>query len=286
MRALLLGVLLVALLAPTPAPAAAPDASAASGPTELHLRNEIAIEGVLRYGRTVKVTRGTWNLTPTATASSGSATRPRSPAPPRQTYRLGVADVGQRIKARGLRQEARIRVGAGDRARRREGGLPRRGAPHGHLPDRDARPHHHQRPRVRPPGRPDVRRPARLAQRGRRLQAGQRPLGLLPGAGRGELAAALLERVQRAVELPRRPLRGGQPDAMEVRLTVVERRRQVPARLPQPRRQPRDRPLARPRPPRLPRARPPGAGDDAAVQGPVRLSSQPLAAGQRALVAM
>ena len=53
-------------------------------------------------------------------------------------------------------------------------------------------------------------------------------------------------------------------------------------------RQPRDRPLAGPRPRVLLGARPPGAGDAAAVQGPARLPGQPLAAaprGQRRLLA-
>ena len=223
MRALLLGVLLAALLAPVPA-TAAPDARAASAPVELHLRNEIAIEGVLRYGRTVKVTRGTWNRTPDRYRFQWFRNETEIPGATRQTYRLGVADVGQRIKARVYVKKRGYEWAQATARGRRQGRLPGPRPSHGHLPDRDARPHHHQRPRVRPPGRPDVRRPARLAQRRRRLQAGQRPLGLLPGAGRGELAAALLERVQRAVELPRRPLRGDQPDALEVRLTVVERR--------------------------------------------------------------
>ena len=99
MRALLLGVLLAALLAPVPA-TAAPDSRAASAPVELHLRNEIAIEGVLRYQRTVKVTRGTWNLTPDRYRFRWFRNETEIPGARRQTYRLGVADVGQRIKAR------------------------------------------------------------------------------------------------------------------------------------------------------------------------------------------
>ncbi len=101
MRALLLGVLLVALLAPAPASTAAPAANeSASGPTELRLRNEIAIEGVLRYGRTVKVTRGVWNLTPDRYRFQWFRNEIEIPGATRQTYRLGVADVGRRIKAR------------------------------------------------------------------------------------------------------------------------------------------------------------------------------------------
>ena len=231
-----------------------PTRAAASAPTELRLRNEIAIEGVLRYRRTVKVTRGTWNLTPDRYRFRWFRNETEIPGARRQTYRLGVADVGQRIKARVYVKKrgyewaqatarADSRVGYRVPVRRT---VTYRIETRGRIIDK--------RPRVRPPRRPDVRRPARLAQRRRRLQAGQRPLGLLPGAGRGELAAAVLERVQRAVELPRRPLRGDQPDPVEVRLAVVERRRQEPARLPPPRGQPRDRPLARPRPPRLPRS--------------------------------
>ena len=58
MRTVVLGVLLVALLAPVPASTAAPVAPTAAAATELQLLNEITIDGVLRYGRTVKVTRG------------------------------------------------------------------------------------------------------------------------------------------------------------------------------------------------------------------------------------
>jgi Protein of unknown function (DUF3152) len=100
MRALLLGVLLAALLAPVPASTAARDASAASEPAELRLRNEIAIEGVLRYGRTVKVTRGEWNRTPDRYRFQWFRNEREISGATNQTYRLGVADVGQRIKAR------------------------------------------------------------------------------------------------------------------------------------------------------------------------------------------
>ena len=100
MRALLLGALLVALLAPVPASTAAPIARTALAATELQLRNEITIEGVLRYGRTVKVTRGTWNRTPERYRFQWFRNETEIDGATRQTYRLGVADVGQRIKAR------------------------------------------------------------------------------------------------------------------------------------------------------------------------------------------
>ena len=238
----------------------------------------VQIKGGLRYGQTVKVSRGTWNRTRRATASSGSAARPRSPAPPpdlpARRGRRGQADSRRGSTSRSAATTGR-RSPTAPRARR----LPRAGPPHGHLPHRDPR-------RASPRS---VREFARLAAQtyadprgwrnaGVAFKRVQRPVGLLAGAGRGELAAALLERVQRAVELPRRPLRGDQPDPLEVRLAVVERRGQEPARLPPPRGQPRDRPLARPRPPRLPRSRAAGAGDDAAVQGARRLPPQPVAA--------
>ena len=83
--------------------------------------------------------------------------------------RRGAADQGA-----GLRQEAPLRMGSGDRAQRRAGRLPRPRPPHGHLPHRDPRLDHHERPGVRAAGGADVRRPARLAERGHRLQAGPR----------------------------------------------------------------------------------------------------------------
>jgi hypothetical protein len=100
MRALLLGVLVAALLAPVPASAAARDDRAARGPLELRLRNEIAIEGVLRYGHTVKVTRGVWNRTPDRYRFQWFRNGSEVAGATRQTYRLRVADVGQKIKAR------------------------------------------------------------------------------------------------------------------------------------------------------------------------------------------
>src|SRR6478736_2482889 len=100
MRTLLLGALLTALLVPVPASTAAPVAPTAVEPTVLELRNEITIEGVLRYGRTVKVTRGTWNRTPERYRFQWFRNETEIDGATRQTYRLGVGDVGQRVKAR------------------------------------------------------------------------------------------------------------------------------------------------------------------------------------------
>jgi hypothetical protein len=99
MRAVLLAILLTALLAPVPA-TAAPGLRATGATAELRLRNELAVKGVLRYGRTLKVTRGTWNRTPDAYRFQWFRNETEIPGATRQTYRLGVADVGQRIKAR------------------------------------------------------------------------------------------------------------------------------------------------------------------------------------------
>ena len=130
------------------------------------------------------------------------------PAPP-AVLPARRGDVGQRDQGSRLRQEARLRVAAGHRARPATVGYRVAGAPHGHLP-------------VETRGRitTSVREFARLARRRTPTRAagatpasrsgGSRPR-TSAGAGRGELAAALLERVQREVELPGRPLRGDQP---------------------------------------------------------------------------
>ncbi len=104
MRTLLLGLVAVALLAPFPTDAAAaPDATSsmpAGQAKELRLRNEITIEGVLRYGRTLKVTRGAWNRTPDRYRFQWYRGETEIPGATGQTYRLGVADVGRKVKAR------------------------------------------------------------------------------------------------------------------------------------------------------------------------------------------
>src|SRR5690242_10678123 len=98
MRAFLPGVLAAALLVPFPSGAAmAPVAAERGG---LQLRSGVEVEGVLRYGRTVKVTRGTWNRTPDRYRFQWFRGATEIAGATGQTYRLGVADVGQRIKAR------------------------------------------------------------------------------------------------------------------------------------------------------------------------------------------
>ena len=74
----------------------------------------------------MKVTRGTWNRTPDRYRFQWFRNETEIPGATRQTYRLGVADVGRRIKARVYVKKRGLRVGAGDRARRRQGRLPRR----------------------------------------------------------------------------------------------------------------------------------------------------------------
>src|SRR5918997_2656577 len=100
MRAVVLGVLLAALLTPGAPSGAAPDAEAARASAELRLRNEIVIAGVLRFGRTVNVTRGTWNRAPDRYRFQWFRNETEIPGATGQTYRLGVQDVGQKVKAR------------------------------------------------------------------------------------------------------------------------------------------------------------------------------------------
>jgi hypothetical protein len=98
MRAFLPGVLAAALLVPFPSGAAMAPVVAERG--GLQLRSGVEVEGVLRYGRTVKVTRGTWNRTPDRYRFQWFRGATEIAGATGQTYRLGVADVGQRIKAR------------------------------------------------------------------------------------------------------------------------------------------------------------------------------------------
>ena len=72
----------------------------------------------------------------------------------------------------------------------------------------------------------DLRRPARLALRGRAVHGGWRRGGdFTRGAGRGPHVAVVLVGLQRGVELPGRALRRDQPAALEPRQPVVEPRR-------------------------------------------------------------
>ena len=220
--------------------------------------------GGRRFTRTVKVTRGAGHRADPDPLPV-VAQLPDDPGShqadlPARCGRCGTADQGPRV-----RQEARLRPGQA--TARGEGAVGHRVAVRRTVTYRIE-----TRGRIttsvrefrRPPRTYDDPRGWRNAGVASAASAGRR---LLPRPGRGELAARLLVGLQRRVELPGRPLRDHQPGALEVRLTGVERRRQEPARLPAPGRQPRDRPLARPRPRRLPGPRSSGAGDDAAVQG-------------------
>ena len=98
MRAVLLGLLFATLLAPFPTGAAVAPVVVERG--ELQLRSGVEVEGVLRYGRTLKVTRGTWNRTPERYLFQWFRGEEEIPGATGQTYRLGVADVGAKVKAR------------------------------------------------------------------------------------------------------------------------------------------------------------------------------------------
>ncbi|CAA9395354.1 MAG: hypothetical protein AVDCRST_MAG06-1862, partial [uncultured Nocardioides sp.] len=206
-----------------------------------------------------------------------AARRRTDPRCHRAPPRAGAPGRRHQDPGRGDRRRGGLRAG-GRRLARPVDQAPRRAAPGRDVLRADPGPDHHQRAGVPAPGAADVRRRAGLARR--RHRAAPRGPGrrLHAGAGRGVVAAALQRHVQRDVELPRRPLRGGQPGPLAARLTGMERRRSLGARLPAPRRQPRDRALAGPRPRRVPRPRPARAGDDAAVQGHGRVPVQPVAA--------
>jgi Protein of unknown function (DUF3152) len=69
---------------------------------ELQRPHGVRIHGVLRYGRTVKVSRGTWTRTPSRFRFQWFRGETEIPGASHQTYRLGVADVGRRLEARVL----------------------------------------------------------------------------------------------------------------------------------------------------------------------------------------
>ena len=216
--------------------------------------------------RTHAATRGDWNRTPGATASSGSRNETEIGGATRQTYRLGVADVGQRIKARSTSRSAYTWAQATARSDG-AGRLPRPRPSQRHLPHRDAR-----------PGSPPAcgSSPKQAAQtyadpRGwrnagvafRRVRGASDFSWCWPrrgGCRASPACAACSGAAGRAATWSSTRRAGSTPHRRGTR-------RQEPARLPPHGGQPRDRPLARPRPPRLPPARPPRAGDDAAVQG-------------------
>jgi hypothetical protein len=93
-----LSVLVLGLLIPFPTRAATEPVAVDRG--ALHLRTGVEIEGVLRYGRTLKVTRGTWNRAPDTYRFQWFRGETEIPGATGQTYRLGVADVGAKLKAR------------------------------------------------------------------------------------------------------------------------------------------------------------------------------------------
>ena len=116
---------------------------------KLRLESGVEIKGELRFLHTVKVSRGTWSRTPQRYRFQWFRGEEAIVGAVAQQYRLGVADVGKRIKARVYVKKRRPRLGAGHRPQRQPRRLPRARAPHGHLPDRDSRTDHRQRPRVR-----------------------------------------------------------------------------------------------------------------------------------------
>nr|WP_228500449.1 DUF3152 domain-containing protein [Nocardioides agariphilus] len=67
---------------------------------ELRLLHGVRISGVLRWGHTLKVSRGTWNEEPTRYRYQWYRGQVAIPGATSQTYRTAVADVGRRLKAR------------------------------------------------------------------------------------------------------------------------------------------------------------------------------------------
>ena len=67
---------------------------------ELQLLSGVKIKGGLRYGQTVTVSRGTWNRNPSRYRFRWFRGETTIPGATEQSYRLGVADVGKRLKAR------------------------------------------------------------------------------------------------------------------------------------------------------------------------------------------
>jgi hypothetical protein len=95
MRALPLGVALAALLVPVPA--------AAHEPLDtIRVLREPVVTGALRYGSLLHVSRGRWRPDPTRVRFQWYRGETAIEGATRQTYRLGAADVGRRVKARVL----------------------------------------------------------------------------------------------------------------------------------------------------------------------------------------
>ncbi len=77
--------------------------SAETEPTrraQLRLLRGVQISGVLRWGHTLKVSRGTWSETPSRYRIQWYRGRHEIPGATSQTYRIAVADVGRRLRAR------------------------------------------------------------------------------------------------------------------------------------------------------------------------------------------
>jgi len=77
--------------------------TAPSAPTlraELRLLSGVQIQGDLRYGQRVEVSRGTWTHNPSRYRFQWLRGGEKVPGATSQTYRIGVADVGKRLKAR------------------------------------------------------------------------------------------------------------------------------------------------------------------------------------------
>ncbi len=67
---------------------------------ELRLRSGGEISGSLRWGHTLKVSRGTWNANPTRYRFQWYRGQEEIPGATGQRYRIAVADVGKHLKAR------------------------------------------------------------------------------------------------------------------------------------------------------------------------------------------
>ena len=66
----------------------------------MNLKREPVVTGTLRYGSVLHVSRGLWRPDPTRVRFQWYRGEAEIPGATRQAYRLGVADVGQRVKAR------------------------------------------------------------------------------------------------------------------------------------------------------------------------------------------
>ena len=67
---------------------------------ELRLLSGAQISGVLRWGHTLKISRGTWNANPSRFRFQWYRGKSEIPGATGQYHRIAVADVGQRLRAR------------------------------------------------------------------------------------------------------------------------------------------------------------------------------------------